>query len=969
MLGSIGEALSRIFKLFLHMANIYPNIEINFPYPDFYNDAWTNSKSFILNVNGVNKSYCYIKQDVSPSITDSQLATEITKILQSKGIANDLSFLEDFYPFKGATNYNGRLDIYYLGQNALTNIPRNETNVFANDAGLKIRIPPPKVDKSGKVIRRFVKVTRLSHETLSPLISKSVSLQKVTEIIQQNFSYPLSSIVGMKLDSRSFSQIPSRTFECKLKKVLVPSNYFPLNDKDEDHRYLMSSVNKAVIYAGDWDGTFKFAWTNNPAWIIMDMLVNKRYGLGNYIESEQVDIWELYKIARWCDAVDENGIFKGVPNGLGGIEPRHAFNAVIQEKFNIFDMINQIASVFKGNVYYMNSLITFSAEMPKPPVGEFTNSDVKDGLFNYTNLKKDEEFTAVDVTFVDEKNNYKPAIEYVEDSDGIRKRGILKKEINAFGVTSRAQAKRVGKHFLHHTAKENLNVNFTTDMRALLYKPGDIIRIHDELLSSYKNYGKILSIENVVGADALFKITIDKHIESGIYDTGSITLYTPLAKPKYEDMASYSEFVPTSVNLVTNNSPIGNILTKFITDDDPSLSAASVPSLTLTPYRSNPNNWSFSGKFKQQFTQPPSTTPIDKSINIYSFYKEGDLYGVPSQHGHWEIKTGDYEIDSLSTYSGRRIILDSVLNEEIKIQSPHKKYFFEYFDSGRFVNLSGTGIGGTLIYTGYYFNPESNAQYIKFNTVEYKKPEIAYSRILENDRPSIESFQIFEYLNSGYTGENGVLLNKYSEVKVFKKREVPNVLDFFATGSAYSINVLNKNVPNFRILSITENYINEYDIFATQFDQNKFAEIEESQVDNLGDTFNALYGYTSAKSPSVDDLLKTPILQPIQIFEFESNKYLNITWNLDTNDISSLSYLRFKISIQTPSRQTSNFEIDNLTFDQTYDKNSNLFVYNAFKVAREEVGTYIVQVQTFYDEAGMYKFSTPAKRSFYYLNY
>ena len=111
-------------------------------------------------------------------------------------------------------------------------------------------------------------------------------------------------------------------------------------------------------------------------------------------------------------------------------------------------MVNQVASVFRGHVYYMNSLITFDDDRIKPIIGEFNNSDVKDGLFNYTNHKKDDEFTAVDISYIDAKDNYKPKIEYIEDSDGIRQRGILKKNINAFGVTSKGQARRFGKYFL-----------------------------------------------------------------------------------------------------------------------------------------------------------------------------------------------------------------------------------------------------------------------------------------------------------------------------------------------------------------------------------------------------------------------------------------------------------------------------------------------------------------------------------------
>jgi hypothetical protein len=431
------------------------------------------------------------------------------------------------------------LEISYYEIN-ITNKPISSLASYANysnDLGTQIIIPPPKQKENGETVRRYVKVTRLSHETLSPLIQKTINLQKVTEIIPQNFSYPFSAMVGTKIDSRAFSQLPTRMFHCKLKKVLVPSNYF-IEDPETglDVRYMREKIG-TKIYEDIWDGSFKLAWTNNPAWIMMDLLINKRYGLGNHIESEQIDVWELYKIAKWCDGADENGNFQGVSDGYGGIEPRHTFNGVIEEKYNIFEIVNQVASVFRGNVYYMNSMITFDDDRPKPPAGEFTNADVKDGIFNYTNMRKDEEFTALDIAFVDERNDYKPSIEYVEDSDSIRKRGILKRNINAFGITSRGQAKRFGKHILHHTAKEKLNVSFITDIKALMFRPGDIIQIHDELLSTYKNYGKILEVEDV--NENLFKIKIDQAINSGIYDSNEISLHTPVIKPKRNEILNF----------------------------------------------------------------------------------------------------------------------------------------------------------------------------------------------------------------------------------------------------------------------------------------------------------------------------------------------------------------------------------------------------------------------------------------------
>lgn len=955
--------------------------------PSFYPDGWDDGDILILPgtrpVTAINtdgrSNFFYDAIPLAQDPTDKEIVNAALQHFSKAGLPDDVLFAEpSFSQYIRQKNWLGRIDLYYVDGATLTNLPQFEDNTFANDGGISIQLPKPRIDANGNSVRRYIKVTKLSHETLSPLIYKSVSLQKVTEIVPQFFSYPLSSIVGIKIDSRSFNQLPTRSFECKLKKILVPSNYFPLNEDGIDLRYLKESAGFAKIYDGDWDGTFKLAWTNNPAWIMMDMLINKRYGLGNYIESEQIDIWELYKISRWCDAVNENGIFIGVKDNYGGVEPRHTFNALIKERFNIFDMINQIASSFRGNVYYMNSLITFTDDRPKLPVGDFTNSDVKDGLFNYANLKKDDEFTAIDITYVDEKNNYKPSIEYVEDSEGIRKRGILKKQINAFGITSKSQARRAAKHVLYQTSKENLNVSFVTDTRALLYKPGDLIRVHDELLTTVRNYGKILSIDNIDAKH--FKVVIDKVLDSGIFDSDSINLYTPMSKPKYEDMASYSEFVPISINLQIPNP--GNttatqtsndtILGRFDISNNKPFSA---PVLNLLPYQQYPDSYSFSGEFSQK-TYPGagvvySATP-DRKYNIYAFYVEGDIYGNASEYGHWQLKTGNINTNfNPLQYSGKIISLDIASDPSIKLQIPHKKYFFEYFDTGKFEDFSGINALGDFVYTGFYFNPNSNETCAKFNINQYNTPKISYQRVIENDRPNVESFRISGFTTGEYK-ENDNIINTYSELTLCKtSKSVLSNLDSLVSGSYYSLVTKNVCVPTFKIMSISENYINEYSIFATQYRQEKFSEIEESIIsENYESTFNYLYGYAKPFNYNITSFLKAPILKPIEIFNFENKTYLSISWTIDTNEILTTDFLFFNIKIQTPSKQTANYEVTDLKFADLYNKNKNLFEYNSFVLNREEVGNYQVEVQMFYKETALFsKFSPIGRRTFSFFNY
>ena len=140
-----------------------------------------------------------------------------------------------------------------------------------------------------KVFRdRYVKISKLSTESNSTLVFKTLKLNKIVEIIQSNMNYPYSAIVGAKIDSRSFEQIPTRSYEARLKRVKIPSNYIPLREDGTDKRFWddasqlqqLGKVDDTLIYDGDWDGSFKIGWTDNPAWIMYDLLTSTRYGLG-----------------------------------------------------------------------------------------------------------------------------------------------------------------------------------------------------------------------------------------------------------------------------------------------------------------------------------------------------------------------------------------------------------------------------------------------------------------------------------------------------------------------------------------------------------------------------------------------------------------------------------------------------------------------------------------------------------------
>lgn len=376
-----------------------------------------------------------------------------------------------------------------------------------------LRLPNPIKGKN-----RYIKVYRITPETFSSKRQISISVAGINEYYPYQFTYPLSAISSTRISSRSFSNLPARTFDLKLKKILVPSNYFPTRSDGTDKRLIENSATydgSNLIYEGDWDGTFKFIWSDNPAWIVYDMLTNPIYGIGNSIDGmDDINIWELYKIGRYADAVDDNGYFVGVPDGYGGLEPRFSFNAMFNNEQEAYDMINSIAVAFRGSVYYAGSEIDFYYDRPDEVIGIFNNKNVKEGSFNYSDTLKSSRYTIVEVPYLDKRDNYLQKIEYYEDEENIAKYGYVKKTFEGIGITSRGQAQRFAKYALLSNKYETESVGFIAKEEAMFLSPGDIIRIDDELKNIDTAEGFILDV------DTINNRFITNYMDTSEFDTG-----------------------------------------------------------------------------------------------------------------------------------------------------------------------------------------------------------------------------------------------------------------------------------------------------------------------------------------------------------------------------------------------------------------------------------------------------------------
>ena len=283
------------------------------------------------------------------------------------------------------------------------------------------------------------------------------------------------------------------------------------------------------IYYGDWDGTFKIAWTDNPAWVLYDIITDPNYGLGNYIDSKAVDKWTLYDIGRYCDCVDDDGRFRGVPDGKGGLEPRYTCNIIFYNKDEAYNVLKDISAVFKGILYWTTEGFSFFADMPKQAVMQFANSSVKDGVFNYEDTAKNLRYTCVEVTYNDRYDFYKPKVEYVEDSEGIVKYGLNPFKVNAAGCTSRSEAKRIGRYVMSTSMHEYEVVTFTAGIEGSYLQIGDLFMVSDEIKNVARTFGRILDVDTINKT-----VKIDGEFQDGL--SSGIFVHIPSGNYKVSDL-------------------------------------------------------------------------------------------------------------------------------------------------------------------------------------------------------------------------------------------------------------------------------------------------------------------------------------------------------------------------------------------------------------------------------------------------
>ncbi|MFT0518172.1 host specificity protein J, partial [Pseudomonas faucium] len=312
-----------------------------------------------------------------------------------------------------------------------------------------------------------LRVRRLTENRNDSNFADVMRVKALTEVIDAKLRYPNLALAALQFDASQFSNIPKFSLLCRGRIIKVPSNYDPATR----------------TYTGNWDGTFKLAYSNNPAWVWYDLLLHRRYGLGRRITADMVDRWSLYEIGRYCDVM--------VPDGKGGMQPRMTTNVYIQDQVEGYALLSDLASVFRGSSCWNGSQVTVIADIPGNDDGYvFTRSNIV-GEFEYGAIALPDRHTRAKISWDNPDNEFKTEPTAVTNDDMIGILGHRMLDIARFACTVEGEAIRHGTWALKSEQHETWTVRFTTGMEGRNVEPGQIIGVADELLSGRPNGGRI----------------------------------------------------------------------------------------------------------------------------------------------------------------------------------------------------------------------------------------------------------------------------------------------------------------------------------------------------------------------------------------------------------------------------------------------------------------------------------------------
>ncbi|MCK3852084.1 phage tail protein [Pseudomonas sp. W2Jun17] len=340
--------------------------------------------------------------------------------------------------------------------------------------------------------RWTIRARRLTPEANSDLVVDQMLVKAIAEVVDSDQEFPLTAVGCIEYDAQVFGgDIAKIAVLMRGRIIRVPTNY--------DAATRTYATSGAGTSNGIWDGTFKEAYTNNPAWIFYDLVLHPYYGLGDRIDATMVDRWALYRIAQYCDQL--------VPDGKGGQEPRFTCNLYLQKQTEAYAVLQDLASIFRGMAFWDGSQIVVNADMPGDPVFSYGPAQIlNNGAIKYEGTRVRDRHTNAMVSWDNPDQGFETDKEPVFDDVALGEYGSVRElTVDAFGCTSLGQAQRAGQWALMTEQLQTRGAVFRVGLDGQIPKPGQVIGVGDPMLAGRANSGRISSVAGRV-------ITLDREV-------------------------------------------------------------------------------------------------------------------------------------------------------------------------------------------------------------------------------------------------------------------------------------------------------------------------------------------------------------------------------------------------------------------------------------------------------------------------
>ncbi|WOR57301.1 host specificity protein J [Citrobacter freundii] len=402
--------------------------------------------------------------------------TQIDAVLVRVGI-NGLQQQENDGDIVGTT-VQYHIDLAVDGGAYSTVMTKTVTEKLSSLYELTHRINLPKASTGWQI-----RVVRDTEDSTSQMLQNKTQVQAITEVIDARLRYPHTALLYVSFNAKAFSNIPKISCKPKGRVIRIPQNYDPI----------------ARTYSGTWDGTFKWGWTNNPAWVWFDILTEPRFGLGRRVTPAMLDKWELYRIAQRCD--------QKVPDGKGGsgTEPRFMFDVYIQAQADAWQVIKDIAAGFNGMTFWGNNMFNVVSDMPADTskLQILTRASVV-GKPTYSSGSEKNRYSSALINFSDPENHYQDRTTAVMFPDLVKQFKFKQTQLTAIGCTRESEAQRRGGWAVYSNSLDRI-ITVQTGLDGFAYVPGTVFAFADERLSG-RVYGGRITDYNA----ALKSVTTDR---------------------------------------------------------------------------------------------------------------------------------------------------------------------------------------------------------------------------------------------------------------------------------------------------------------------------------------------------------------------------------------------------------------------------------------------------------------------------